>query len=208
MFFRHIMYFASAHTIYSLIQTKEDINQKYATLLLPIYIIFISSLVNYLPYCNNCVHLLYCHFVIDVWNVKESLYSTPHYLTTFYCYYYYYYLTFSVLIISGYQFDRLPKYTFLTCISFPVLIGVKEWKWALYIYYQKKIKSIVSYIWQNVDCRPCLFFWIIFYLFKGGEMGIWYIIIHIFPGLRKSQFLCCIPKKKGCCAVIYVAKET
>merc|ERR1712001_189928 len=89
------------------------------TLLLPIYIIFISSLVNYLPYCNNCVHLLYCHFVIDVWNVKESLYSTPHYLTTFYCYYYYY-LTFSVLIISGYQFDRLPKYTFLTCISFPV----------------------------------------------------------------------------------------
>jgi len=158
------MYFASAHTII-INPNSEDINQKYATLLLPIYIIFISSLVNYLPYCNDCVHLSYCHFVIDVWNVKESLYSTPHYLTTFYCYYYYYYLTFSVLIISGYQFDRLPKYTFLTCISFPVLIGVKEWKWALYIL-PKKIKSIVSYIWQNVDCRPCLFFWIIFICLK------------------------------------------
>jgi len=200
------MYFASAHTII-INPNSEDINQKYATLLLPIYIIFISSLVNYLPYCNNCVHLSYCHFVIDVWNVKESLYSTPHYLTTFYCYYYYYYLTFSVLIISGYQFDRLPKYTFLTCISFPVLIGVKEWKWALYILPKEDKKHCFLYM---AECwlPPLFVFLDYFYLFKGGDMGIWYIIIHIFPGLRKSQFLCCILKKKGCCAVISVAKET
>jgi hypothetical protein len=31
-----------------------------------------------------------------------------------------------------------------------------------------------------------------------------YVIV---PGLRNSQFLCCTPKKKGCCAVIYVAKN-
>lgn len=35
------MYFASAHTIINL--SREDINQKYATLLLPIYIIIIIS---------------------------------------------------------------------------------------------------------------------------------------------------------------------
>ena len=75
------MYFASAHTIYSLIQTKEDINQKYATLLLPIYIIFISSLVNHLPYCNNCVILLLLPFVIDVWNVKESFIQHSTFIT-------------------------------------------------------------------------------------------------------------------------------
>jgi hypothetical protein len=115
------------------------------------------------------VFIYYCHFVIDVWNVKESLYSTPHYLTTYYyyCYYYYYYLTFSVLIISGYQFDRLPKYTFSHLHFFPCFNWCKRMKVSvIYIYYQKKIKSIVSYIWQNVDCRPCLFFWIIFICLK------------------------------------------
>ena len=121
------MYFASAHTII-INPNSEDINQKYATLLLPVYTIFISSLVNYLPYCNNCVHLSYCHFVIDVWNVKESLYSTPHYLTTFYCYYYYYYLTFSVLIISGYQFDRLPKIHLSHLHFFPCFNWCKRMK--------------------------------------------------------------------------------
>lgn len=154
-----------------------------------------------MPYCNNCVHLLYCHFVIDVWNVKESLYSTQHYLTTYYyCYYcYYYYLTFSVLIISGYQFDRLPNTPFLTCISFPVLIGVKEWKWALYILPKEDKKHCFLYM---AECwlPPLFVFLDYFYLFKGGDMGIWYIIIHIFPGLRNSQFLCCT-KEKGllCC---------
>jgi len=164
------MYFASAHTINP---NSEDINQKYATLLLPVYIIFISSLVNYLPYCNNCVHLLYCHFVIDVWNVKESLYSTPHYLTTFYCYYYYYYLTFSVLIISGYQFDRLPKYTFSHLHFFPCFNWCKRMKVSvIYILPKRRYKALFLIYGRMLIAALVCFSGLFLYLFKGGDMGI------------------------------------
>ena len=154
-----------------------------------------------MPYCN-CVHLL-LPFVIDVWNVKESLYSTPHYLTTYY--YCYYYLTFSVLIISGYQFDRLPKYTFSHLHFFPCFNWCKRMKVSVIYTTKRRYKALFLIYGRMLIAALVCFSGLFLYLFKGGDMGIWYRIIHIFPASETPSF-CVVPKKKGCCAVIYVAK--
>ena len=155
-----------------------------------------------------CSHLFILPFVIDVSGMlKESFYTVHSTLLNNIIIILLLLFNFSVLIISGYQFDRLPKYTFSHLHFFPCFNWCKRMKVSvIYIYYQKEdIKHCFLYM---AECwlPPLFVFLDYFYLFKGGDMGIWYRILHIFPASENSQFLCCT-KEKGCCAVIYVAEN-
>lgn len=155
-----------------------------------------------------CSHLFILPFVIDVSGMlKESFYTVHSTLLNNIIIILLLLFNFSVLIISGYQFDRLPKYTFSHLHFFPCFNWCKRMKVSvIYILPKRRYKALFLIYGRMLIAALVCFSGLFLYLFKGGDMGIWYRIIHIFPASETPSF-CVVPKKKGCCAVIYVAKN-
>ena len=155
-----------------------------------------------------CSHLFILPFVIDVSGMlKESFYTVHSTLLNNIIIILLLLFNFSVLIISGYQFDRLPKYTFSHLHFFPCFNWCKRMKVSvIYILPKRRYKALFLIYGRMLIAALVCFSGLFLYLFKGGDMGIWYRILHIFPASENSQFLCCT-KEKGCCAVIYVAEN-
>jgi hypothetical protein len=145
-----------------------------------------------------CSHLFILPFVIDVSGMlKESFYTVHSTLLNNIIIILLLLFNFSVLIISGYQFDRLPKYTFSHLHFFPCFNWCKRMKVSvIYILPKEDIKHCFLYM---AECwlPPLFVFLDYFYLFKGGDMGIWYILIHIFPGCSETPSFCVVPKKRA-----------
>ena len=97
-----------------------------------------------------CSHLFILPFVIDVSGMLKESFYTVHstLLNNIIIIILLLLFNFSVLIISGYQFDRLPKYTFSHLHFFPCFNWCKRMKVSvIYIYYQKEdIKHCFLYM--------------------------------------------------------------